>query len=121
MLKRAQKAQAATTQTIYKNLPDINTTGPEVTANTTESTQSADLAKSEVTPGANEAQERQSKVTKGKMHWKFKLIKAKAAAKMVKREEGRNWVHLYKYISSKPEVPLVGKFRNFRFIGKKTC
>ncbi|XP_052224412.1 uncharacterized protein LOC127840063 isoform X2 [Dreissena polymorpha] len=118
MLKRAQKAQAPAVHTIYKNLPDLNTTGTETTAITIDLTQSAEKVKvnSEMTSGANEAQETNSKEKKGKIHWTFKihcrfkekLLKAKAAAKMVKREDGKHWVRLYKYISSKPEVPLLG-------------
>lgn len=37
-----------------------------------------------------------------------KLTKAKKHARPVKLEDGRDWVHLYKFLSQKPDVAVLG-------------
>lgn len=48
-----------------------------------------------------------------------KLTRAKTHAQPVKLEDGRDWVHLYKFLSQKPDVAVLGKSVNVEMNPKK--
>lgn len=47
-----------------------------------------------------------------------KLTRARKHAQPVKLEDGRDWVQLYKFLSQKPDVGILGKYMNCIYISE---